>query len=70
MNMTIHDCGSEVRTKLGNNNGVITAVCIRFQGVQYEITYFFQGEYKVVWMNESEFLVDCGNKSGIGFKNL
>ena len=68
--MNIHKCGSEIRTKFGNHNGIITAVCIRFQSIQYEVTYYFQGDYKVVWMNECEFFVDKENKSGIGFKNL
>jgi len=48
-------CGTHIRTTLGQIEGMITAACVRFSSVSYEIAYFYDGEQRTVWMNEAEF---------------
>ena len=48
-------CGATVKTKYGNIDGMITAQSIRFDKIQYEISYFNSGDQKTIWMNENEF---------------
>lgn len=62
----VYPSGACIKAKIGNVEGMITAVCMRFAFVNYEITYFVNGEYKTVWMNENEFTTDAKRKS-IGF---
>ena len=59
-------CGAMVKTKLSNIEGMITCQSIRFDKVQYEISYFNNGEQKTVWMNENEFETNTERKM-IGF---
>lgn len=67
--MTIIKCGSKVKSVLTNIEGIVTAVSIRFTSVAYEVSYFNNGEYKQVWLNESEFeLSSNAKKETIGFK--
>jgi hypothetical protein len=60
-------CGIIVKSRYGNIEGMITCQNIRFDKVQYEISYFNNGEQKTVWMNEGEFETDI-KKQWIGFK--
>lgn len=60
-------CGEVVRTVLGDIEGMITAVCVRFDKVSYEISYFVNQDQHVVWMNENEFKTNVP-KTPIGFK--
>ena len=60
-------CETIVKSKYGNIEGMITCQNIRFDKVQYEISYFNDGEQKTVWMNEGEFETDV-KKQSIGFK--
>lgn len=67
--MTVVKCGSKVKSVLTNIEGIVTAVSIRFNAVAYEVSYFNNGEYKQVWLNESEFeLSSTHKKETIGFK--
>lgn len=67
--MHIFECGTKIVTKIGSVQAIITAACIRFEKVQYEISYFVDGERKEVWVDEREFTVDSGTfKKQIGFK--
>ncbi len=59
-------CGAIVKTKLGGLEGMITSQNIRFDKVEYEVTYFVDGEKKVIWMNENEFVTNVKRES-IGF---
>lgn len=59
-------CGILVRSKYGNIEGMITAQSLRFDKVQYEVSYFNNGEQKAIWMNENEFTTDV-KKYAIGF---
>ena len=40
----LYPSGTHIRTTLGQIEGMITATCIRFSSVSYEITYFYDGE--------------------------
>lgn len=64
--MKLLPCGITVRTKISNIEGMITAACIRFDKVTYEISYFSNSEQKVIWMHEKEFTTDS-KKQTIGF---
>ena len=46
---------------------MITCISIKFDKVQYEISYFYLGEQKIVWLDENEFETN-ENKYKIGFK--
>jgi hypothetical protein len=63
----VFPCGEIVRTIIGDIEGMITAVCIRFEEVRYEISYFVNQEQCTVWMNEKEFRTNI-TKIPIGFK--
>lgn len=66
----IYAPGTRVKTKIGEIEGIITAATIRDLRIQYEVSYFYDGQYKNVWLDEYEFyLVDKGGKIVIGFKN-
>ena len=60
-------CGATVKTKYGAIDGMITAQSIRFDKVQYEISYFNSGDQKTIWMNENEFETNA-EKRAVGFK--
>lgn len=66
-NIKIRHCGSVVKTKIGSIEGMITCASIRFDKVQYEISYFVGGDQKSIWMNEDEFET-IGGKQTIGYK--
>lgn len=63
-------CGTTVETKIGKHVAIITAACIRFDKVQYELSYFYNGDYKTVWLHRAEFdLRETDQiKSAIGFQ--
>ena len=62
-------CSTIVKTICGNIVGMITAVVIRFEKVQYEITYESSGKFETTWMNEAEFkTMSEYEKIKIGFK--
>lgn len=65
--LCLFPCGSPIKTKYGNIEGMITAQSLRFDKIQYEITYFNSGEQKCIWMNENEFIANS-DKCQIGFK--
>lgn len=64
--ITCFACGSIVKTKLSKIEGMITCQSIRFDKIQYEISYFLNGEQKTIWMNENEFEVNI-EREIIGF---
>lgn len=67
--MNVIKCGTEVITKLESIHCLITCISIRFDKITYEVSYFRNGIYYTVWLNEEEFSkVDEVNKSKIGFK--
>lgn len=67
--LKIIDCGTCVITKSQGIDAIITAINIRFEKVQYEISYFYNGDYKSVWLNENEFEFETKEaKNKIGFK--
>lgn len=66
--MKVVKCGTKVKTVLSNIEGIVTCASIRFTSVNYEVSYFNNGEYKQVWLNENEFTIINGTKQIIGFK--
>lgn len=53
----------------GNVEAFITCASIRGGGIQYELSYLNNGEYKNAWVSEFEFNVINGDKkSKVGFK--
>jgi hypothetical protein len=66
--MDVIECGREAKTKLGQKDALITAVCIRYEKITYELTYFNNGKFDTVWMHETEFILKEKNtKTKIGF---
>ena len=65
--MEIIECGSRIVTSMGDIEGIVTAATIRFGRVIYEISYFLDGEYKVVWLSDCEFKILDGTKTKVGF---
>lgn len=66
--MEVIKCGTKVLTKIGHIEGMVTAVSIRFESVQYEVSYFHDGDIKTAWVREGEFDVEDGKKIPIGFR--
>ena len=64
--LLLFPCGTLVKSKYGNIEGMVTCQNLRFDKVQYEISYFNNGEQKAIWMNENEFTTDV-KKYAIGF---
>ena len=65
----VYPCGIMVTMIYGNITGMITAFCIRFDRVQYEISYFNLGEQQTIWVDEKQFnTCNSHNKINIGFK--
>lgn len=60
-------CGTTVKTVIGGICGMITGVCIRFDDVQYEISYFAAEEEKSVWMRPQQFVAHDFSLASIGF---
>lgn len=65
--LKVFNCGTMVTTKLGNLEGMITCYSNRFMKIQYEITYYLNGEFKTVWLTDNEFTTNK-SKTKIGFK--
>lgn len=66
--MTVYPCGTEVILKrVPEIPGNITSIQIRFDYVQYEVTYYVQGvQYKIL-VDENEIIRD-GRKTKLGYK--
>lgn len=62
-------CGTIVKTTIGGIVGMITGVCIRFDDIQYEISYFAADEEKCIWMRPQQFVTDQLRPSIVGFKS-
>ena len=65
--LRFYPCGTKAIIKNVNVNAMITAACLRFDHLTYELTYF-TGEYKKEWFDEIEFEVENGTVKQIGFK--
>jgi effector-binding domain-containing protein len=69
--MKVFRCGLNVITRNGSIKAIITGINIRYERVNYEISYFFDGIYKSVWLDQDEFHVIAKQKDvylTIGFK--
>jgi len=69
--MDVYQCGTLVTITLGQIPGVITAAEIRYETVNYEVSYFINGEYRCGFMHPSNFSVNDNQKPAekVGFKN-
>lgn len=68
--MKVIKCGTGVQLIHGNIEGMITAFVVRFDKVEYEVSYFDSTKNEVVktWVNEAEILDGTKNRVTIGFK--
>ena len=66
--MNLIPCGSKAKTKVGEIEGIITAISIRFDRASYEFSYFTATDYKTCWLNESEFHTEVKERNKIGFR--
>ena len=66
--MTVLECGTSVKTKIGGKVGMITCAAIRFDAIMYEVTYYEDKEFQAVWMREQELVIDDRKERKIGFK--
>jgi len=67
----IYKCGTKVYIPALELYGYITAIEIQFNNVTYQVSYFWNGEYKQVWLFEYQFHeVDAekDNLQPVGFK--
>jgi hypothetical protein len=55
MENELFPCGTNVTMILAKIPGIITAQCIRFGYIEYEVSYFSDGIHYQVWLHESEF---------------
>lgn len=61
-------CGLVVKPKMNNVEGIITAISIRFGRCTYEVSYFYNGDYKVVFLSEEELEIPNAEKEKVGFR--
>lgn len=66
--ISVYKFGTKVTTVIGSIDGIITSVTIRPNRTIYEISYFYDGSYRNVSLDEFEFNVDQKDKVKIGFK--
>jgi hypothetical protein len=66
-NIEAYPCGTSVEIKILKMEAMITCVAIRFDKVNYELSYFSNGEERLIWLNEKQFTTQS-NKEVIGFR--
>jgi hypothetical protein len=62
--------GSEVVFKGGKQEAIVIGVCVRGeanQSIEYEVTYFFNGDRKTVWIHSFEIDIKIDNSKPMGF---
>jgi len=60
-------CGHTVMLKIEKIKGMITGICIRFDRIQYEFSYFHNGDIKIIWLSENEFDQIVEKETAVGF---
>jgi len=65
--ISVYPCGTKVNLVMGNIQAMITGVSIRFDKVNYEVSYFNGLEQKCIWVYEQEFTTDVKTKN-VGYK--
>ena len=66
----LYPCGTDVKLKLGDIEGMVTCNSIKFDKVQYEITFINNGTPHTTWVHEKEFSVKKKDtKKKIGFNS-
>ena len=66
--MEVVKCGTLATTRVGKINGIITCINLRYESVRYEFSYFYSGDYKQIWMDETELEIEEIETQTIGFK--
>jgi len=59
---------TKVKTVIGDIEMIVIGVCIREGWMEYQLSYFVNGEHKTCWINRSEFVI-CPTKKKAGFVN-
>ena len=54
--------------KVSGFSAMITAVEIKFDRISYELTYYYDGAHRTVWMREEEFTTEEIKR--IGYKTI
>ena len=60
-------CGDHAKTVIGKIPGMITGVLNRFGRMQYDFSYFVNGESKSVWMDKAEFIITTKEEWKAGY---
>lgn len=66
--MKVYKSGTLIRIKLSNQEAYISEIIIGYGYVFYKVSYFYNGELKLVTLSEYEFEIIKGTKQQIGFK--
>ena len=67
--MEVYMCGVKAKTVLGEIEGIITAILIRFGKIQYEFVYFKDSKRYSEWMEQCELKFDeSSERIRIGYK--
>jgi len=64
--MELYECGTNVKSVQGNMQGIITGINIRFGAIQYEFSYWLNGDHKSIWVSDVEIESEK-EKQKIGF---
>jgi hypothetical protein len=65
--LTVFNCGIKVHISILDKEGMITAINIRDDRVQYGVTYNVNGDVKESWFSESELEISGRKNMKIGF---
>ncbi|MDB0600714.1 hypothetical protein PL373_06055 [Tenacibaculum maritimum] len=62
--------GSRIETKIGNIDAIVIGICIRGlknESVEYQVSYFLNGENKTPWLHSYEIDLKIDNSKQAGF---
>lgn len=68
--MKVIKCNTKVTTVLGGISAIITSISIRDNRVSYEASYFNNGTYTSIWLNDYEFTINENEKIGYNYLNI
>lgn len=66
--MTIHRTGTKIKLLAANVEAVINSCRIENENITYNVSYFWNGDFKCTDVYEFEFSVLTGETKQIGFK--
>lgn len=65
--MNIHRTGTKIKLIAANTEAIINFCIIENENITYNVSYFWNGDFKCTDVYESEFITDS-EKIKIGFK--